>query len=418
MDKALLKLYLATFCFVLLMAVGFPLVPQHLDLTFQASVFFIGLVAGVYGFAQVFLRLPMGDLADRKGRKTSLMATFLISGLAGGFYVFGPSKWYILVGQALFGLASGIFWVAANSYLFDRVDPEDIPRATSDYALALGAGFLVGPPLGGWLADTWGFETGLSVYLWSSAAGLVLVATLPEVMPEDRVAPPGGVYERAWEIFQHPDIRVSAYGTLLFGLLVGVLGGFFPVYVRGLQFTAFIVGVLIAVRQVFSLVIRIGLPERIERYGPRRVLLTGTLVGGISLGLLPFVEALAPLAAVLPGSSQTHILAGLLLLAVVAGLGMGVMVPANLTLVSRGSPEDQRGLANGIYGTALGLGSGVASWILGTVGEALGIRWIFWIAGLSVAVLIVVIAVYARGHPSPTEGWKRGAGGVEEQAEG
>lgn len=401
MDKALLKLYLATFFFVLLMAVGFPLVPQHLDITFEASVFFIGLVAGVYGFAQVFLRLPMGDLADRKGRKTSLMATFVISAISGLFYVFGPNKWYILVGQALFGLASGIFWVAANSYLFDRVDPEDIPRATSDYALALGAGFLVGPPLGGYLADTFGFEAGLSVYLWSSAIGLGLVATLPEVMPEDRVAPEGGVYERAWRIFKHPDIRVSAYGTLLFGLLVGVLGGFFPVYVRGLAFSAFIVGVLISLRQVFSLLIRIGLPDRIERYGPRKVLLAGTFVGAVSMGLLPFVEVLDPIARLLPASGHTVVLGGLMVLAVLAGLGMGVMVPANLTLVSRGSPENEKGLANGIYGTALGLGSGVASWILGSIGQALDIRWIFWISGIAVALLIGAIAYYAKQHPSP-----------------
>jgi MFS family permease len=402
-DKALLKLYFATFFFVLLMAVGFPLVPQHLDITFGASVFFIGLVSGVYGFAQVFLRLPMGDLADRKGRKTSLMATFVISGLAGLFYIFGPSKWYVLVGQALFGLASGVFWVAANSYLFDRVSAENVPKATSDYALALGAGFLVGPPMGGYLADAFGFGWGLSVYLWASAAGFALVASLPEVQPDDRQAPGGGVYERAWRIFKHPDIRVSAFGTLLFGLLTGVLSGFFPVYIRGLAFTAFVVGVLIAIRQVFSLVARIGLPARIDTYGPRRVLLTGTLVGGLTLGLLPFVEHLPALAGVVPLSGDWLVLGGLSLLAVVAGLGMGVMVPSNLTLVSRGSPENEKGLANGIYGTALGLGNGVASWILGSLGEAWGIRWIFWISGIAVAFFIVLIVFYARSHPSPAE---------------
>ena len=402
-DKALLKLYVATFFFVLLMAVGFPLVPQHLDITFGASVFFIGLVSGVYGFAQVFLRLPMGDLADRKGRKTSLVATFLISGLAGVFYIFGPSKWYILVGQGLFGLASGVFWVAANSYLFDRVSAENVPKATSDYALALGAGFLVGPPMGGWLADRFGFEWGLSVYLWASVAGLALVASLPEEQPEDRPEPEGGVYERAWRIFKHPDIRVSAFGTLLFGLLTGVLSGFFPVYIRGLAFTAFVVGVLIALRQVFSLVARIGLPDRIDRYGPRKVLLAGTLVGGITLGLLPFVERLPALAVYLPVPDDWFVLGGLCLLAIVAGFGMGVMVPSNLTLVNRGSPEHEKGLANGIYGTALGLGNGVASWILGSLGEAWGIRWIFWVSGVAVAVFIGVIVVYSKTHPSPVE---------------
>lgn len=416
-DSALLRLYAATFCFVLLMAVGFPLVPQHLDLTFDASVLFIGLVAGLYGFSQIFLRLPMGDLADRKGRKSSLIGTFVISAVAGIFYVFGPSKWWILVGQVLFGLASGIFWVAANSYLFDRVPEEEIPRATSDYALALGAGFLVGPPLGGYLADGWGFAAGLSVYLWASLAGLLLVLTLPETTPSPEASrPEGGVYRRAWRIFRHPDIRFSAFGTFLFGLTVGVLGSFFPVYIRVLGFTALAVGLLISVRQGFSLIARIGLPARIDRHGPRAILLVATTVGALSLALLPFVEDLGWLSGLIPATltdalgtlglaeaalspGQVTALVGLVLLAVVAGLGLGIMVPANLTLVSRGAPPDERGLANGIYGTALGLGTAITSWVLGGVGEVLGIRWTFWASALMIVPMLVGLYLYGRAHP-------------------
>ncbi len=417
MDSALLKLYAATFCFVLLMAVGFPLVPQHLEITFGASVFFIGLVSGLYGFTQIFLRLPMGDLADRGGRKPSLIATFAISAVAGLFYVFGPSKWWIIPAQGLFGLASGIFWVAANSYLFDRVPDEDIPKATSDYALALGAGFLVGPPLGGYLADVYGFEAGLSVYIWASLVGLVLVSTLPRSSHDPEAPrPAGGVYERGWEIFKHPDIRFSAFGTFLFGLTVGVLGAFFPVYIRLLGFTALAVGVLISVRQGFSLLARIGLPERIDNLAPRNILLTATAVGAARLAVRPFVEDLAGLAAYIPASVFSGLdslglaeggltpetvtaLVGLLLLAVVAGLGLGIMVPANLTLVSRGSPPDQRGLANGIYGTALGLGTAITSWVLGGVGQVLGIRWTFWVSAMMMLPMLVGLYLYGKAHP-------------------
>lgn len=416
MDRALLKLYAATFFFVMLMATGFPLVPQHLDDTFGASVLFIGAVSGLYGFMQIFLRLPMGDMADRGGRKRSLVATFLLSAVAGLFYVFGPSKWWIVPAQAIFGLSSGIFWVAANAYLFDRVAEADVPTATSNYALAIGAAFLVGPPLGGWLADAIGYGAGLSVYLWGSAVGLVLVATLPETRePGTSLRPSPDVYKRGWRIFKDPDIRISAFGTVLFGLFLGVLSSFYPVYIRFLAFTAFVVGVLIALRQVVAMVLRAWIPGWVERFGPRNVLMSGAFAGAVSIGLTPFAPTIVdaytaapivPLAS-LGLSAQQAVLGLLMLLAVVAGFAVGVMVPANLTLVSRGSPPDERGLANGIYGTALGLGTGFSQWILGGVGEWLGIEWTFWGAMAMVVVGLGFLIPYARANPPRTDGYKR-----------
>ena len=390
MDRVLARFYAATFCFVLLMAVGFPLVPQHLALSFDASVLVIGLLMGVHGIMQIVLRLPMGDLADRKGRKSSMITTFLLSAAAGLFYVFAPSAAWMLPAQVLFGLASGIFWVAANAYLFDRVPPSEVPRATSDYSLAIGGAFLVGFPLGGWLADTYGFEAGLSIFIWASIVGLVLILTLPETPPSaEQRKPRGQVYRRAWRILQHPDILISGIGTLLFALLFGTLGAFYPVLLReGLLFTALVVGVLLAVRQAMGLLIRVRLPWLIETMGPRQVLIGGVLAAGATVALTPVPTTLA-----------WH-----LVLAVVSGVAFGVMIPANLTLVARGSPPDEKGLANGIYGTALGLGTAAAAWLMGAVGE----QWGLAVAFLAAAWLAVIgawwLARYASRHPSDAKG--------------
>ncbi len=417
-DKALLRLYVATFFFVMLMATGFPLVPQHLDETFEASVLFIGLVAGLYGFMQIFLRLPMGDMADRGGRKRSLVVTFLLSAVAGIFYVFGPSKWWIVPAQAIFGLASGIFWVAANAYLFDRVADEDVPTATSNYALAIGGAFLIGPPLGGYLADAISYGAGLSVFLWGSAIGLVLVARLPETRePGEDLWPGPDVYARAWRIFKDPDIRISAFGTVLFGLFLGVLSSFYPVYIRFLAFTAFIVGVLIALRQLVAMILRVWIPGWVERFGPRSVLMSGAFAGAVSIGLTPFAPRIvdAYLAAGLPSpglwglTSHDAVLGLLVFLALVAGFAVGVMVPANLTLVSRGAPPEERGLANGIYGTALGVGTASTQWALGGLGEVLSLEWTFWGAMFMVVVGLAFMLPYSRANPPRTDGYKRTA---------
>ncbi|MGQ0535778.1 MAG: MFS transporter [Methanobacteriota archaeon] len=385
MDPALLRLYAATFLFSLLLGVGMPLVPQHLQLTFGAPIFLIGLVAGVHGIMQIVLRLPMGDLADRKGRKPSLAATFVLSFAAGLCYVFGPSPAWVLAGQALFGFASGIFWVAANAYLFDRVTASEIPRATSDYSLALGAAFLVGPPFGGYLVDRFGFAAGFSVFLGGSLLGLVFILSLPEEPGRAGASrPPGGVMRRAARIMTHPDIVISAGGVFFYSVLFGSLVAFYPVYLRGLAMSGFLIGVLIATRQAASMIVRFGLPGAIRRFGPRTVLLVGLIYAAVATALTPLAVTPAALAVLSFG----------------VGIGTGVMVPANLTLVSRGSPKEERGLANGIYGTSLGLGSAVAPWILGALGERYGVEATFLGAGLAGLMGAIVVAYFAWDRPS------------------
>ena len=108
----------------------------------------------------------------------------------------------------------------------------------------------------------------------------------------------------------------------------------------------------------------------------------GVLVAAVGTALTPFASTDVPLA----------------ILVVIVGAGGGVMIPANLTLVARGAPEGEKGLANGIYGTALGLGGAITNWVWGPVGETAGIAWTFWGSTLVAVVGAVGVIVYAVRH--------------------
>lgn len=391
-DPGLTRLYAATFLYTFAHALGVPLVPEHLDLTFGAPLRFIGLVMGLYGVMQILLRLPMGDMADRRGRKPSLLLAFAATAASGLLFAWGPTAAWSVPAILLFGFAGGVFWVAANSYLFDRA--RDAARATSDYAIAMSLAFLVGPPVGHLVADRWGFGPAFLLTVATSLAGLLLCLALPEAPPAPRPPPAESSYRRAWRLLAHPALVLSAMGTFVYSTLFATQQSFFQLHALAAGLTVTVVGLLLGWRQGTSLLVRLALPRVLERLGPARV-----MIGGIALMLL--VTAATPFA----GS-----LAALALVVALAGVAGGVLIPANLMLVHEGAPPAQRGLANGVYGTMLGLGNAVAPLAYGAAGDRLGLPWAFWSAALAgLALWLGIVAYHGRAALSASPGTTRPA---------
>jgi len=377
-------MYAVGFLFTLMMGTGMPLVPQYLATDLVATTQFIGFAVALYGILQVVLRLPMGNLTDVYGRRMTLVWSFVVSFLGGLFFMLAPDKWWILPGQALFGLASGIFWVSANSYVADRAEPTKVARAMSNYTIGMGFGFLLSPPLSGLLADRFGYRYAFAIFLASSVLALLILWSMPETRKGAPRLTTMAAYRKGVKLLEHPDLTISALGTFFLALLFGVASAFYPLHVRALGYSAFLVGILLAVREGTSITSRILLPPLMSRTGPRPILLVGVAVGALGVGVTPFLHSYWLLAVFM----------------VVAGLGIGVMIPANLTLITQASAPEERGLAMGIYGTALGLGTAASSFGFGLVGQHYGLPAAFLGAGAASLLGVLVVAALMRRGPA------------------
>ncbi len=407
--RRLWPLYAITVLQTLLMGMAFPLVPQFLKEGFQADPLTVGIVTGTYGLLQIIGRLPLGNVSDHLGRRNSLTAAFALTFLGGWFFVYAPNPWWIIPGEALFGLASGTFWVSANSYAAEAVPPDEVGTAMSRYAIAIDVGFLVGAPLGG-VADILGFRTALTIFLWAGLLG-ILGALLLDETPRGELLPARQLYARAWDLLHVPDITVSAAGTFAYALLFGVTSAFLPYLLRDLGFTALVIGVVFSLRSAASIVSRLPLPRLMDRHGPRPILYGGTALAALAMAAIPLAPHAATLLnlptltthigtfpIVLPPSTLPFTLLGILI-----GLGIGIVIPANLTLVGTAAPDDARGLANGIYGTALGLGTTVSPLLFGAIADTLGLPWAFWGAAATTLTLVAFLpTLYRRLDPDHT----------------
>jgi DHA1 family tetracycline resistance protein-like MFS transporter len=130
----------------------------------------------------------VGSLSDRFGRRPVILLSNVGLGLDYLLMAAAPSLWWLFLGRALSGITSSSFPTAA-AYIADVTPPEERAKQFGMLGVAFGAGFIVGPSVGGLLgaislrAPFWGAA---ALSLANAAYGFFI---LPESLPPDRRSP-------------------------------------------------------------------------------------------------------------------------------------------------------------------------------------------------------------------------------------
>jgi predicted MFS family arabinose efflux permease len=335
--------------------VSTPLYPLY-EVRFGLTALAITVVFAAYGVGVMGGLLVTGRLSDHIGRKPPLAAGLVIGLLAMALFVAANDLGLLLAARLLIGITAGLFTGTATAWLVDLDD--DRQRATK---LAVGAnlgGLALGPALGGVLAQFAPnpLRTTYVVELALMAAGLVVVARLPETVPRGRfeldfagIVPPGEVRT----VFVPAAMAgVAAFGVSgVFGavgpsMLGGVLGITEPTASGGLVAGLFVMSVC---GQLIA-----------HRFDPTMALPAGCAALAAGLVLLGLALALETLIALIAA-------------AVVAGLAQGVIVGAGVGLLTVRAPADRRSQVASTYFLVLYIGLVVPVVAFGLVETGIGL---------------------------------------------
>lgn len=143
-------------------------------------------ILDIYGFLIAGLLITMGNLGDRIGRRTILLAGATVFGAASVLAAFSPSAAVLIAARALMGIG-GATLLPSSLALIPNLFPDQRQRSTAIgiWTAFFAGGSAVGPIIGGILLHhfSWG-----SVFLINVPVLLVLLVFAPLLLPEHRAA--------------------------------------------------------------------------------------------------------------------------------------------------------------------------------------------------------------------------------------
>lgn len=351
-----------------------PILPLYFhDLgvqTPEAMSLWSGLATGAT-YIIVCLAAPFwGRVADKKGRKITLIRSSFGMALCNALIAFQTTPEGVVLIRLIQGLVSG-FYSASITLIASETPIERTGWALGLLASANLAGSLIGPLLGGYIADTVGIRNDFIIV--GALMGLAgVLATI--FIHENYVPQPNpeklSIRKLKEQIPEFNSIVALCVASFIYAICIMSLQPVISVYIKGIvpsntENLAFIAGAVFSAMGIAQLMSSSPLGKLVDKIGPRKVL----VVSLIYVGILNIPQAYV---------SDIYQLA---IIRFLQGFGLGGMLPALNTYLSSKTPREFTGQVFSYNQSCLFFG-----YFLGSVGGAslmawLGFTTLFWVSG-------------------------------------
>lgn len=326
----------------------FPFMTIYLADRLHASMTIVGLVMTLYGLSQVIAQLIGGVLSDSWGRRPVMLLSLSVGALCTLAVGLAPTPAFLIGALVLMGLSVPLFQPASMAMVGDLVPQAKLTQAYSFMRMASNAGIIIGPMIGGFLAN----HSFLAVFGLDALSMAIYAAIIhlgvPHRKPRLTSVAPRGLLDVARDL---PFLRFSLFWGLT-GMVYAQLYQVVPAYLHiDLHDPTSTFGYLAAENALLVLVLQWPVARVAQRFKPATLMAAGSLLYGLG-----FVTMLA---------GQTFAVFALSVLIIT--LGENVLNPAASTWVAHRAPEELRGRYMGLFGLANRTGSALGP----TVGGAL-----------------------------------------------
>ena len=136
-------------------SMGMQFMSNHLHETFGLDKGAIGRVIGLAAVIEIPALILLGRASDRWGRKPILVFAFIIGGIRWSLVGFAPTVGWVVVAQVMWGLGFAGYTVSV-ALVTDLVKPAARGSAMGMLQLSWAFGSIIGPPVGGYIAQNVG----------------------------------------------------------------------------------------------------------------------------------------------------------------------------------------------------------------------------------------------------------------------
>ncbi|MGV3465897.1 MAG: multidrug efflux MFS transporter NorA [Heyndrickxia sp.] len=140
----------------------------------------IGYLTATFAIAQLIASPFAGKAVDKLGRKLMIVVGLFIFGISEFLFGMGRVIEWLFLSRALGGISAAFIMPAATAFIADITNSDTRPKALGYMSAAISTGFIIGPGIGGFLAE---FGTRIPFYsagVLGVIAGILSIILLSE----------------------------------------------------------------------------------------------------------------------------------------------------------------------------------------------------------------------------------------------
>ena len=404
-----LPIYIPMICLATGMAAPTPGFPQYLT-GLGATVALSGLIVSLRGVGNIVSDIPGGVLVQRIGARRVIIACFGLSAITALIIAWSTAFWLIGLAKAVMGFANAVLTLGMMAYVRRTVAAEHRGRALSFAGGSLRVGMLVGPLVGGFLAERFAVPAAFQFQAAVTVAGLLLTAVGMKPPPragleaEDgsgdsergtaaataQAAGPmqAGAITRLRAGLRGQGFKLATVGFSIFTLMLlrAARQIIMPLWGDSLGMSPATIGQIMSVSAAVELLIFI--PAGFIMDGAGRKVAASLCIGVFSAGVM-----------LLPTSGGV---VGFLILGLVIGIGNGFGSGINMTIGTDLAPDEAIGEFLGLWRLFGDVGAAIGPFIVGAVAAALTLPTALLVTGGIGVVGTMVMAFVAPETREPS----------------
>ena len=333
-------------------------------------------------FIVSFFTTPLwGSFGDKFGRK--LMTLLAVFGFAASQFLMGMSAdlTQLLLFASLQEIMGG-FYPAAISLTASNTPKEKTAYSLGIIQFANGSGNVVGPIIGGILADLFGYrDVFFLVALTVALSGLLVLFFVEEENFELKKHFYYSFINNWRHIFTKRVLLSCGFFLLIYSLSVSMLRPTFSLFIQSLDFnarTSTLTGILLGIYGGTSAIASALFGKFLQRFGIK--------------SLTAYTVLIASLSSILIAASSTITMISVFL--IFSGFSLGLILPLIYTLLTNNTESDRKAGVFGIGSSFQIIGNLVGSAFSGLIVAGLGIGAPFVVAGL---LFLFVIPIFIFG---------------------
>lgn len=348
----LFPLCFAVFVSMLGFGLVMPLLPIYAR-DFGATGTQLGFLTASFAIARLVTTFPGGWLADRAGRKKPIILGLLAYSVVMTLYGFSQDANQLILLRGFQGMASGVVWPIISTMVVDMVRPKDRGKAIGLYEMMHFLGMVIGPGLGGVLAEVFTiavpfFVCGVLAFFSSILVVFTVQETVTTKLSVDDSPTENLHFGINSKTSEHNNVvkairELTPYAGIFIGLCVArfilafsnsLMQPVLSVYANeeiGLSEAG--VGILFMVQGIVTLFATIPMGIVADRVGRKPMIVSGKIIHASAAILVIFSGSLWPL----------------LLVMTMRGFGRAVSNPSITAMFSGLVPVSKRGRGMGIF---------------------------------------------------------------------